>query len=230
MPTTELTDQMLSMLEMALDDNSYTADWYFDKKENGVTFISEYGDLEEDEELKQLVEDDEDGERFIYIHPVPSSEGWQLMKDFILEQHDLDDTVQTLLLRAIQGSGAFRRFNDVIDDVGIRDRWYLYKNRLGRERALQWLKDHELISEEGVAKGIKMLEDGIARRKRIEEGQQGMKKGGQIVCVETIGHANKITPGKAYDILDERPDDLLIRIEDDRGKTVWLPKSHFELV
>jgi len=230
MPTVELNDHMISMLEMAFDDNSYTAEWYFDKKENEVTFITEYDDLEEQEEVKQLIEDDEAGERFIYIDPVGSSESWQHMEDFILEQDDLDDTVQSLLLRSIQGSGAFRRFKDAIYDVGVRDRWYAYKNRLDRERALEWLKDQNLITDEGVAKGLKMLEDGIARRKRIEEGQKGMKKGAQVICVETVGHADKLSPGKTYDVLDERPDDLLIRVEDDRGKTVWLPKSHFELV
>lgn len=220
----------MSMLEMALEDNSYMGDWYFDKAESDAIFISEDDDLEDDEELKQLIEEGEEGERLIYISPVPSSDSWQHMEDFILQQDDLDETVQTLLLRAIQGSGAFGRFNDAIDDVGIRDRWYAYKNRKDRERALQWLKDQELITEEGVELGMKMLEDNIARRKRIEEGQKGMKKGGQVVCVDTFGHADKITPGKAYDIIDERPEDLLIRIEDDRGKTVWLPKSHFELV
>lgn len=221
---------MLSMLEMALDDNSFMGDWYFDRETDDVTFITTEDDLEEEEEIKQLIEEDEDGKRFIYISPLPSSESWQLMEDFILEQDDLDDPVQSLLLRAIQGSGAFRRFDDAIDDVGIRDRWYSYKNMEERKRALQWLKDHELISDDGVAEGIKMLEDNIARRKRIEEGQKGMTKGAQVVCVNTHGHTDKIAPGTAYDILDERPDDLLIRIEDDRGKTVWLPKSHFELV
>jgi len=221
---------MLSMLEMALSDNSFMADWYFDRETDDVTFITTDDDLEEEEEIKQLIEEDEDGERFVYISPLPSSENWQLMEDFILEQDDLDDPVQSLLLRAIQGSGAFRRFNDAIDDVGIRDRWYTYKDMEERKKALQWLKDHELISDDGVAEGIKMLEDNIARRKRIEEGQKGMTKGAQVVCVETVGHADKISPGKAYAILDERPDDLLIRIEDDREKIVWLPKSHFELV
>lgn len=230
MPAIKLTDHMLSMLEMALNDNSFMSDWYFDRETDDVTFITTEDDLEEEEELKQLIEDDEGEERFIYISPLPSSESWQLMEDFILKQDDLDDTVQTLLLRAIQGSGAFRRFNDAIDDVGIRDRWYAYKNMEERKMALQWLKDQELISDDGVAEGIRMLEENIARRKRIEEGQKGMTKGAQVVCVETVGHADKITPGTAYDILDERPDDLLIRIEDDRGKIVWLPKSHFELV
>ncbi|MCC5904897.1 MAG: hypothetical protein JJU13_01705 [Balneolaceae bacterium] len=230
MPNVELTDDMISMLEMALNDNSYMGAWYFDKKENKVTGITEYDELEEEEELKQLIEKDEDGERFIYIHPAPSSDNWQVMENFILQLNDLDDTVQTLLLKTIQGSGAFRRFNDAIDDEGIRDRWYNYKNRLERERALQWLKGHGLISDEGVAKGIKMLEDNIARRKRIEKGQQGMTKGAQVICIETVGHSDKLSPGKVYKIIDERPDDLLIRIEDDRGKIVWLPKSHFELV
>lgn len=221
---------MLSMLEMALDDNSYTADWYFDREKNEVTFISEYDDLEEEKELKQLIEEDEEEKRFTYISPLPSWEDWQLMEDFILEQNDLDDPVQSMLLNAIKGRGAFRRFNDAIDEAGIRDRWYAYKNMEERKRALQWLKDHELITDKGVAEGIKMLEENIARRKRIEEGQKRMTKGARVVCIETVGHADKITPGKVYDILDERPDDLLIRIEDDREKIIWLPKSHFELV
>ena len=221
---------MLSMLEMALADNSFLNYWYFDREKNDVTGFTEYDDLEEEEEIKQLIEEDEDGERFIFIDPVPSSESWQQMEDFILDQDDLDDTVQSLLLRAIQGSGAFRRFNNAIDDAGIRDRWYAYKNRLEREAALQWLKDHELITDEGVAEGLKMMEDNIARRERIEKGREGMKKKAQVICVETVGHADKLTPGKAYNVIDERPNDLLIRIEDDRGKIVWMPKSHFELV
>lgn len=230
MSTIELSDEMLSMLEMALDDNSFLSDWYFDRETNQVTFISDEGDPDMEKELRHNIEEDTESERFIYISPVPSSENWQQMEDFILEQEDLDDTVQSLLLTAIRGSGAFRRFNDAIDDVGIRDRWYAYKNRLDREKALRWLKDHELISEEGVAKGLKMLEDAVARRKRIENAKKAMKKGAQVICSETHGHADKITPGKTYDILDERPLDQLIRIKDDRGKIVWLPKSHFDLV
>ena len=124
---------MISMLEMALADNSFLNYWYFDREKNDVTGFTEYDDLEEEEEIKQLIEEDEDGERFIFIDPVPSSESWQQMEDFILDQDDLDDTVQSLLLRSIQGSGAFRRFKDAIYDVGIEDRWYAYKNRLERE-------------------------------------------------------------------------------------------------
>jgi len=221
---------MISMLEMALDDNSYMGAWYFDSKTDEVFFISEYDELEEQEELKQLIEEDTDAERFIYIDPVASSVNWQRMEDFILQQDDLGGPVQTLLLRAIQGIGAFRRFNDAIDDIDIRDRWYAFKNRLERERALQWLKNHDLISDEGVKKYIQMLEDNIARLKRIEEGQKGMTKGAQVICIEAVGHSDRLTPGKTYDIIDERADDLLIRIKDDRSKTVWLPKSHFEQV
>ncbi|CAN5316188.1 hypothetical protein BH23BAC3_BH23BAC3_35700 [soil metagenome] len=230
MPNIELTDHMISMLEMALDDNSFMSEWYFDLEKDDVTIISEFADPEEEKELRRLIEEDIDGERFIYIEPAMTSDNWQLRKDFILEQDDLDDTVQTLLLRAIEVSGAFRRFNDAIDDVGIRERWYAYKNREERKRALKWLKDHELISDEGVVRGLQMLDDREARREYIKKAQKGMNKDKQVVCTDTHGHPNKITEGKTYDILDERPDDLLIRIEDDRGKIVWMPKSHFDLV
>tara|TARA_R100000908_G_scaffold59704_1_gene36332 strand:+ start:7615 stop:7728 length:114 start_codon:yes stop_codon:yes gene_type:complete len=33
-----------------------------------------------------------------------------------------------------------------------------------------------------------------------------------------------------YEVLDEQKEQLNIRIKDDRGKIIWLPKSHFELV
>jgi len=230
MPALELTDHMFYMLEMALDDNSYMNEWYFDLKNNEVTSITEYDDLEEEEELKQLIEEDVDGERFIYISPVPGSENWQQMEDFILEQEDLDNTVQSLLLTAIQGRGAFRRFDDAIEAAGIRGRWFEYKNRLDRKKALRWLKDHKLISDEGVAEGLKMLDNAVARRKRIENARKAMKKGEQVVCSAAHAHADKITPGKTYDILDERPHDQLIRIKDDRGKIIWLTKNHFDLV
>jgi len=75
---------------------------------------------------------------------------------------------------------------------------------------------------------LKMLDDMVARRKRIEDAKRRMTKGARVICSETIGHSDKITPGKIYDIIDERPADLLIRIKDDRGKVVWLPKSHFD--
>lgn len=199
-------------------------------EKNEVTSITEYDDLEEEEELKQLIEEDVDGERFIYISPVPGSENWQQMEDFILEQEDLDNTVQSLLLTAIQGRGAFRRFDDAIEAAGIRGRWFEYKNRLDRKKALRWLKDHKLISDEGVAEGLKMLDNAVARRKRIENARKAMKKGEQVVCSAAHAHADKITPGKTYDILDERPHDQLIRIKDDRGKIIWLTKNHFDLV
>jgi len=229
MPYVELTDDILSLLEMALDDNSYESEWYFDRETNKVTFISDEGDPELEKELRRLIEEDTEGERFIYISPLTSSENWQEMEDFILEQDGLDDTVQSLLLTTIRGRGAFQRFQDAIDDAGLREDWYTYKNRLDRKKALRWLKEHELISDEGVAKGLKMLDDMVARLKRIEDAKRRMTKGARVICSETIGHSDKITPGKIYDIIDERPDDLLIRIKDDRGKVVWLPKSHFDL-
>ncbi len=55
MPSINLTDHMLSMLEMALDDNSFMGDWYFDRETDDVTFITTYDDLEEEEEIKHLL-------------------------------------------------------------------------------------------------------------------------------------------------------------------------------
>lgn len=228
MKKVELTLDLISSIEMALGDNSYETEWYFDLETGSVTFISDYYD--DEEELAEQIEADRDGERFIYIEPADSRDEWTKMRDFILDLDDIDDIVQSLLLRAIEGSGAFRRFKDAIHDVGVADKWYEMKNLEDRKKALEWLREHNLIDDADVEKGIQMHKDAVERRNRTEQNREMMTKGRQVVCTNSHGHFDKISLGKSYEILDDRPADLLIRIKDDRGKVVWLPKSHFELI
>ncbi len=78
--------------------------------------------------------------------------------------------------------------------------------------------------------GVRLYDEMIAKRKQREQDQLNMKTGARVLCSDYHGHADKLSPGKVYEVLDERPDDLLIRLKDDRGKICWLPKSHFELL
>ena len=67
-----------------------------------------------------------------------------------------------------------------------------------------------------------------SKRKKRENDIANMTRGATVKCIENTGHADKLTPGKTYEVLDERKEHLLIRIKDDRNKECWLPKSHFE--
>jgi hypothetical protein len=228
--TLSLTNRLLGDIEEALNNDSYEAEWYLDIEEEKIIFMSEYGGfVEEQEEMREMIENDDEG-RFIAIPRTTSREGWEQLKRFILSLDDQDEKTQNLLLNTIQGSGAFRRFKDAVYDIGLQDRWYDFKNREDRKEALDWLRAQNLITDEQVEEGMQLYEELLQKRKSREMEIANMTKGRRVRCTDTIGHENKLTVGKVYDILDEQKQHLNIRINDDRGKKCWLPKSHFELV
>lgn len=70
----------------------------------------------------------------------------------------------------------------------------------------------------------------MRKSKQKEADIAAMKKGTQVKCENNHGHEDKVTPGAIYEVLDDRKLKLLIRIKDDRGKVIWIPKAHFDLV
>jgi len=61
-----------------------------------------------------------------------------IMERFCLgvEESALKDT----LLRAIRGTGAFRRFKDVVHEHGIAETWYAFRQKALEEIAVEWLE------------------------------------------------------------------------------------------
>lgn len=59
-------------------------------------------------------------ERFCHEHPIPR--------------------IRERLSEAIKGKGAFRRFNDLISDLGIRDEWNRFEHQWLEEMAVEWLE------------------------------------------------------------------------------------------
>ncbi len=46
------------------------------------------------------------------------------------------------LVNAIKGSGAFRRFKDMAEEIGLIDDWYEFRDNCYRERAKEWCESH----------------------------------------------------------------------------------------
>ncbi|ADU29547.1 UPF0158 family protein [Evansella cellulosilytica] len=59
-----------------------------------------------------------------------------IMEDFAFNVKP--DKVSDKLSRAIQGRGAFRRFKDTIDELGVTEEWYKYKRERLKEMAIKW--------------------------------------------------------------------------------------------
>jgi membrane dipeptidase len=83
-------------------------------------------------------------EDLVYINPLPSHEWYQDMADFA----DLvtDGRARSLLMVALNGKGAFRRFKDVVlDDPRLGPMWNQFSQVRGRRRAAGWLADVGLV-------------------------------------------------------------------------------------
>lgn len=222
-----LTEYFLNEIEMAFNDNSFMAEWYIDLKENDVVFIPD-DIIEELEAVKELIEEDVDQERFIPVPHRTSREGYAQMQRFI---HDLNNShKQDVLYTAIDGRGAFRRFKDALYRVDLHEEWYEFSNRENRKEVLDWLLVEGFIDEDGVRLGLDLYEKELARQKRRKANLTKMKKGAVVICSGNGGHTGQVTPGKTYEVLEERRENQNIRINDDRGELIWLPKSHFEWV
>lgn len=49
-----------------------------------------------------------------------------------------DDSISAMLTEAVRGRGAFRRFKDAINRLGIADEWYEYRSQQLLEVARDW--------------------------------------------------------------------------------------------
>jgi hypothetical protein len=82
--------------------------------------------------------DFEDPDRWLYVGPEGSEEGYRDMEDFIATVDDAGRADRLGI--AIEGRGAFRRFKDTISRwPDEKERWYRFSDERRRGRARQWL-------------------------------------------------------------------------------------------
>ncbi|MEB1809588.1 MAG: UPF0158 family protein [Bacillaceae bacterium] len=103
--------------------------------------MENYPEWEQDmiEEAIDIIENEEN---FV---PIPSQfdiDEYEIMETFSLNIEPAK--VRERLCRAIQGRGAFRRFKDLIIELGVADEWYKYKEERLKEIAAEWCKMKEI--------------------------------------------------------------------------------------
>jgi predicted nucleotidyltransferase len=136
-------DVDLQELAEALDDHSvdvsYGYSWWLDPSTGAVR--AHNSDVDEE------TADDWEDAGLIYIEPTPSSVGYGDMEDFI--ERVPDRRARDLLDRSIAGRGAFRRFKDtLVEFPELREQWFPFRDARARRRAIEWLVDKGLVSDE----------------------------------------------------------------------------------
>ena len=55
-----------------------------------------------------------------------------------------DDKASRMLQIAIKGSGAFRRFKEMVRELGLDQEWYTFRDAQYKEVAIEWCRTNEL--------------------------------------------------------------------------------------
>lgn len=133
---------------------------YFNKKTGEFVSISdeEFRIAEEDEENSSLYDVDEDRIQ-IAVEILEGSDDYiELPSKYEIDEYDImenfclavtNEKNKNYLLNAIRGSGAFRRFKNLIRELGLEDDWYRFKDEAYKEIAIEWCNDNEIKFEKG---------------------------------------------------------------------------------
>jgi L-methionine (R)-S-oxide reductase len=155
------TQAKLSEIIDGLDMQSDDVESYFNKKNGKLVHITEtdrseyedYDSFDEDEteedflddrdnvpeEIRDVFENEDD---YLSLPSQHDIHEYDIMADFCGSVENKEQASQ--LQRAIKGSGAFRRFKDLVNELGIEERWYRFRTAAFKEIAVEWCEDNEI--------------------------------------------------------------------------------------
>ena len=114
---------------------------FIDKETGEIEQISDMVmTREEQEEIYDRLDEHE-------FYRLPSSfdlREYDIMEDFI---SDMPEGVRDRMYSVIQGRGAFRRFKDMVYEMGIEQLWYEFHDDAYRMKAVRWCEENGIEYE-----------------------------------------------------------------------------------
>lgn len=128
---------VLDAIEMA--DDNYT---YFLDVESGdsVMLADELVTGLDNEGLEDEIENNPD--RYLRLPTKFEIHEYHIMEEFIWSLNN--DSLASKLENAIRGKGAFRRFKDLVNYMGIEKQWYPYQTNAYKKIAKKWCEDNKV--------------------------------------------------------------------------------------
>ncbi|MDX6443427.1 MAG: hypothetical protein QOH71_501 [Blastocatellia bacterium] len=147
MPPRVKLDDVIEALDSASDEHAQ----YLDKRTGEILLItneemeaaeedeliSEYPDWQRESILKarEILKSKD----FVALPDQFDIHEYEIMEDFCLRCQDRN--VGETLLRSIKGSGAFGRFKNAINSMGVEKDWYQFRRTKLEKLAIQWLEE-----------------------------------------------------------------------------------------
>src|SRR5687767_10122036 len=112
-------------LILALESQPEFGEFFLDKASGKIVLVSEYPD---DDAVLHRERLEEDPDRFLFITPLPSHVGWDIMRDFV--ENLENSSAHKSLERALQGRKPFRSFkDDLLKCPDTREQWFQYQTQ-----------------------------------------------------------------------------------------------------
>ena len=146
MPFPVKLQDIVEALEMTADFNSHfldrrtgeiemITDEVWDAAENNE-LISEYPEWQRESILK--AREIQSTDHFIELPSKFDLNSYEMMERFCREYPNR--RISERLSAAVKGKGAFRRFKDMISDLGIQDEWNRFEQQSLEDIAVEWLE------------------------------------------------------------------------------------------
>jgi len=83
-----------------------------------------------------------EGDRWLELPDRFDIHEWSIMERFSRAQNI--ERIRSGLLHAIHGAGAFRAFRSAIQELGLEQSWYQFRDEALADIARSWLEEHQL--------------------------------------------------------------------------------------
>ena len=146
MPLPVKLQDVVEALDLSADFSFY----FLDRRTGEIEMITEeVWDAAENDELiseypewqRELIlkaREIQSTDNFVELPDKSDIDSYAMMERFCQEYSDRH--VSATLSAAIKGKGAFRRFKDMISDLGIENEWYRFEQQRLEEIAVEWLE------------------------------------------------------------------------------------------
>lgn len=116
------------------------SDQAFAAAEGDESMISLHGI--EDEEIKIADDIYENSSDYIELTDKYDINEYAMLEDFSISVQD--EKASRMLQIAIKGSGAFRRFKEMVHELGLDQEWYSFRDEQYKGKAVEWCQINNL--------------------------------------------------------------------------------------
>ena len=146
MPLPVKLQDLIDALQLTVDSNSY----FLDRRTGEIEMITEedWSAAESDELISTYPEWQRDSilkareiqstDHFVELPSEDEIDSYEIMEQFCREYPNR--RLSEKLSAVIKGKGAFRRFRDMIDGLGIQDEWHSFEHQQFEDLAVEWLE------------------------------------------------------------------------------------------